>query len=80
MSWKARSMPFVEQLQRAVPGAVVVRVVVLVRREPLRHAVDRGRGGRDDPLDAVTHAEIEQIEGGVGHDLEAEPAARRRSG
>ena len=66
---EAAQQALVEDLGRPVEGPVVVGVVRFRGGELLGHAVDRGGGGGDDLLHLVLDAELQQVEGGVGHDL-----------
>ncbi len=63
----------VEDLGRPVQGVVVVRVVVLGRREDLGEAVDGGGGRGDHLADADLGGRLDHVEGAVHHDLQGEP-------
>ena len=66
---EAAQQALVEDLGRPVEGPVVVGVVGFRGRELLRHPVDGGGGGGDDLLHLVFDAQLQEVKGGVDHDL-----------
>ena len=72
--------PFAERLGRPVQGAVVVRVVLLARREHLGHAIDGSRGRHDDLADVRFLALLDEIERRLDHHVECRARLGRTVG
>ena len=67
-------------LAGAVPGLVVVRVMIFAGRERVGQAVDRCRRGGDDLLDAGFTGGLHDVEAAVAHDLHRPPRVGRAGG